>query len=75
MVDIGTAITAASAAFSIGVAALATAHAQATIGAAGAGLLAEKENLAGNVLIFIAIPETIVILGFVVAFLILQSLN
>jgi len=66
---------AASAAFSIAVAALATAHAQATIGAAGAGLLAEKENMTGNVLIFMAIPETIIILGFVVSYLILTTLK
>ena len=65
---------AAAAAFSIAVAAVATAYAQATIGAAGAGLLAEKDNLAGNVMIFMALPETIIILGFVVAFLILGKI-
>ncbi|VVB69919.1 Uncharacterised protein [uncultured archaeon] len=35
------------------------------------GLLAEKDGKEGNVLIFLALPETMVILGFVVALLIL----
>ncbi len=66
-------IVAASAAFAIAAGALATAWAQSTIGAANAGMLSEKENLAGNALLFLAIPETMVILGFVVAFLILNT--
>lgn len=55
------------AAISIGVAALATAWAQAKIGAAGVGALAEDDSLFGSVLILVAIPETIVIFGLVVA--------
>jgi len=35
-----------------------------------AGALAEKPELAGNAIIMIAIPETMVVLGFVIGFLI-----
>jgi V/A-type H+/Na+-transporting ATPase subunit K len=60
-----------SAALAIGVSGLATAWAQSRIGAAGAGTIAEKPELRGTVIIMLAIPETMVILGFVVAVLIL----
>ena len=55
-------------------AALATAWAQSRIGAAGAGTLAEKPELTGAIIIMVAIPETMVILGFVVAAMILLML-
>ncbi len=57
------------AALAIGLPALATGYAQAKIGAAGAGALAERPDLLGPIIIMIAIPETAVILGFVVAIL------
>jgi len=60
-----------AAALAIGLTALATAWAQSRIGAAGAGTLSEKPELSGTVVILIAIPETMVILGFVVATMIL----
>lgn len=60
-----------AAALAIGLSALATAWAQSRIGAAGAGTLAEKPELTGTVIILLAIPETMVILGFVVAAMIL----
>ncbi len=60
-----------SAALAIGVSGLATAWAQSRIGAAGAGTIAENPELRGTVIIMLAIPETMVILGFVVAVLIL----
>jgi V/A-type H+-transporting ATPase subunit K len=60
-----------SAALAIGLTALATAWAQSRIGASGAGTLAEKPELAGIIVILVAIPETMVILGFVVATMIL----
>lgn len=60
-----------AAALAIGLPALATAWAQSKIGAAGAGTLAEKPELSGTIIILIAIPETMVILGFVVAVIIL----
>ncbi|MBE0500922.1 MAG: ATPase [Desulfuromonadales bacterium] len=63
-----------AAALAIGLPALATAWAQSRIGAAGAGTLAEKPELTGTIIVLIAIPETMVILGFVVAAMILLML-
>uniref|UniRef100_A0A831TYS4 ATPase n=1 Tax=Geobacter metallireducens TaxID=28232 RepID=A0A831TYS4_GEOME len=60
-----------AAALAIGLTALATGWAQSRIGAAGAGTIAEKPELTGTVIIMLAIPETMVILGFVVAAMIL----
>jgi V/A-type H+/Na+-transporting ATPase subunit K len=60
-----------SAALAIGLPALATAWAQSRIGPAAAASLAEKPQLATTVIILLAIPETMVILGFVVSILIL----
>ena len=60
-----------SAAIVLSVAALATAWAQSKIGTAGAAALAEKPELAGTIVILVAIPETMVILGFIVAVLII----
>ncbi|MDH5721409.1 MAG: ATPase [Spirochaetia bacterium] len=64
-------LTAFAAALAIGIPALATAWAQSRIGSAGAGSLSEKPELSGTVIILVAIPETMVILGFVVAVMIL----
>ena len=60
-----------SAALVMSVAALATAWAQSRIGAAGAAALAEKPEVSTTVVIMIAIPETVAILGFIVAVMIL----
>ncbi len=60
-----------AAALAIGVPALATAWAQGRIGPAAAASLAEKPELSTTAIILIAIPETMVILGFVVAVMIL----
>jgi len=55
----------------IGLAGISTAIAQKSIGTAAIGAIAEdKKNLVAG-LIFVAIPETIVILGFVIAVMIL----
>ncbi|MCM8798286.1 MAG: ATPase [Candidatus Omnitrophica bacterium] len=59
------------AAIAIGISALATAHAQARIGSAGMGTLAERPEMVGPVIISIALPETMVILGFVIATMII----
>ncbi len=64
-----------AAALAIGLPALATGWAQSRIGSAGAGALAEKPEIRGTVIILLAIPETIVILGFVIAFLIIMMLE
>lgn len=45
----------------------ATAYAQARIGTAGAGAIAEKPEVAGMIVALEALPELVVVLGFVVA--------
>ena len=60
-----------AAALSLGISAIATAWVQSRIGASGAGALAEKPELTATIVIMLAIPETIVILGFVIAAMIL----
>ncbi|UCC98715.1 MAG: hypothetical protein JSW66_02225 [Phycisphaerales bacterium] len=65
--DFAIGLTAVAAALAVGLCALATAMAQSRIGAAGCGTLAEKPELSGTVILLVAIPETMVILGFVVA--------
>ncbi len=65
-------LIALAAAIAIGLPALATAWAQSKIGSAGAGALAEKPELSGIVIILVAIPETMVLLGFVIAYLIIS---
>lgn len=47
--------------------AIATGWAQSRIGAAGAATIAERPEAAGSVIVLVAIPETMAILGFVVA--------
>ncbi len=64
-----------AAALALGLTALATAWAQSRIGAAGAGTLAEKPELSGIIIVLLAIPETMVILGFVVATMILFTIK
>ena len=65
------ALLALSAALAIGIPALATAWAQSRIGPAAAASLAERPELSATVIILVAIPETMVILGFVIAAMIL----
>ena len=60
-----------AASLSVGICAIATSIAQARIGAAGMGAIVEKSETTGIVIIMLAIPETIVILGFVVAAMII----
>lgn len=66
-------LIAVSAALAVGVSAIATAWVQSRIGSAGAGALAEKPEVRGAIIVMLAIPETLVILGFVVAVLILTG--
>lgn len=76
--SIGEGIRVAGIALAAGIAlvgaALGTGRAQASIGAGGTGALAEKPELFTNVLILVALPETIVVLGFVIGFLILGKI-
>jgi V/A-type H+-transporting ATPase subunit K len=65
-------LIAIGAGLAVGLAAIATGYAQARIGSAGVGAVAEKPELIGRVILLIAIPETLVILGFAVAAMILM---
>lgn len=67
-------LIALSAAIAIAVGGLATAWAQSKIGSAGAGAIAEKPEVSGTIIILLAIPETMVILGFVVAVMIILGI-
>lgn len=60
-----------SAAVAVSITALASGWAQSKIGSAAAGALAEKPELGGIFIVLEAIPETMIILGFVVALLIM----
>jgi V/A-type H+-transporting ATPase subunit K len=53
--------------------AFATAWAQSKVGSAAAAMLAEKPELRTTAILLIAIPETMVILGFVVAVFIITG--
>ncbi len=55
---------------SMSVSALAAGYAQAKIGSAGAGTLAERPEVATNIIVLQALPEIIALLGFVIAFMI-----
>lgn len=60
------------AALAVGLPALATGWAQSRIGPAAAASLTERPELGVTAILLIAIPETMAILGFVVAVLILM---
>ncbi|MCL5951937.1 MAG: ATPase [Chloroflexi bacterium] len=64
-------LLAIGAGLAVGLAAIGTGMAQSRIGAAGAGAIAEKPELVGTMIVLLAIPETMVILGFAVAAIIL----
>jgi V/A-type H+-transporting ATPase subunit K len=68
-------LIALGAGLAVGLAALATGYAQARIGAAAMGAVAEKPELIGRAILLVAIPETLVILGFAVAAMIILLLG
>ncbi|MDI6712675.1 MAG: hypothetical protein QMD96_05495 [Anaerosomatales bacterium] len=63
---------AAAAAVAMSVSAFSAAYAQARIGSAGAGTLAERPEVGTNIIVLQALPEIIVLLGFVIAFMVMQ---
>jgi V/A-type H+/Na+-transporting ATPase subunit K len=70
-----TGLIAIGAGLAVGLCALGTGYAQARIGAAGVGAMAEKPELAARVILLVAIPETLVILGFAVAAMVILLLG
>jgi V/A-type H+-transporting ATPase subunit K len=69
--SLGKGLLALGAGLAIGLGAIGTGIAQSRIGAAGAGVIAEKPELTGLMIVLLAIPETVVILGFVIAAIVL----
>ena len=67
-------LLAIGAGIAVGLSALATGIAQSRIGAAAMGAIAEKPELTGRAILFVAIPETLVILGFAIAAMIILLL-
>lgn len=68
-------LLAIGAGLAVGLAAIGTGYAQGRIGSAGIGAIAEKPELTGRVILLVAIPETLVILGFAVAAMIIILLG
>jgi V/A-type H+-transporting ATPase subunit K len=68
-----TGLIAIGAGLAVGLAAIGTGLAQGRIGAAGAGAIAEKPEMLGAIILLVAIPETMVILGFAVAAMVLLT--
>jgi V/A-type H+-transporting ATPase subunit K len=68
-------LLAIGAGLAVGLAGLGTGYAQSHIGSAGAGVIAEKPELTGTIILLIAIPETVLILGFAVAAMIILLLT
>lgn len=73
--SIGEGLIAIGAALAIGLAAIGVGIAQASIGSAGAGTLAERPQAFGQILIYLVIPETLIIFGFVIAFFLNGKIN
>jgi V/A-type H+-transporting ATPase subunit K len=65
---VGQGLMALGAGLAIGLGAIGVGLAQAAIGSAGAGTLAERPEAFGQILIYLVIPETLIIFAFVIAF-------
>lgn len=66
---------AVGAGIAIGLAGIGTGFAQKDIGAAAVGATAENEKMFGRGLIYMVIPETIVLFGLVIAFMLMQKMG
>lgn len=71
---VGAGLLGLAAAVAVGLGAIGTAWAQSRIGAAAAGAIAERPEMGGLMLVFLALPETMVILGFLVAFFVIGKI-
>ena len=68
-------LIAIGAGLAVGLSALGTGLAQSKIGSAGAGAVSERPEVFGRILVMLALPETLVILGFAVAAMIILLLR
>ncbi|MEX2541585.1 MAG: V-type ATP synthase subunit K [Trueperaceae bacterium] len=66
--SVGQGLMALGAGLAIGLGAIGVGLAQAAIGSAGAGTIAERPEAFGQILIYLVIPETLIIFAFVIAF-------
>ena len=71
--EIGSGLALIGAGIAMGVAGLGTRIAQSQTGAAAVGATAEDPKMFGRGIVLMVIPETVVILGFVIAFLLLSK--
>jgi V/A-type H+/Na+-transporting ATPase subunit K len=71
MVDVGVGLIGLAAAVAVAGSAIGAGIAEAQIGSAAVGAIAEKEEMFGKALLFTVIPETLVIFGLVIAIIIL----
>lgn len=70
----GAGLLAIGAGLAVGLAGLGTGIAEKDIGAAAVGATAEKPEMFGRGLVLMVIPETIVLFGFVIAFLLMNNI-
>ncbi len=70
-IEMAAAVAAIGAGIAIAGGAIGTGVAQSAIGAAGLGMIAEKPEEMGRVLLFLVLPETLLIFGFVISILIM----
>jgi len=73
--EMGTGLIAIGVGLAVGLSAIGTGMAQARIGSAGVGVVAEKPEALGTIILLLAIPETMVILGFAAAAMIILLLG
>lgn len=67
-------LVALAAALAVAFGAIGTAWAMSRIGAAAAGAMAERPEVGGLLLVFLALPETMIIFGFLVAFFLIGKI-
>jgi V/A-type H+-transporting ATPase subunit K len=75
MAEIADGLIAMAAAIAMVGSAIATAWAEKVVGAAAVGAMAENESLFGKGIVFMVLPETIVIFGLVIAFMLLGKMG
>ena len=68
-------LMAIGAGLAVGLGAIGTGLAQGRIGAAGTGVIAEKPEMFGRVMVLLVLPETLVILGFAISALLYLSVG
>ena len=71
----GTGALAIAAGLAVAGGAIGTAWAQASIGSSIMGVLAEKPEQAFKLIVYMALPELILLLGFVVSFLLIGTME